>query len=130
MNQPVPGAQGAPGPAPAPGNTGEAKAPKAAKPKKEKKEGSVPRPRLPKPDDNHVITVLRPKAKKGASGDRFDQYHDGMTVKEYVTKITGEPWKRTAGEVYADMRWDSDPHRKLINIGPTVVPKPAPTPAA
>jgi hypothetical protein len=110
---------------------GEEKKPKAAKPKKEKKEGAtIPRPRLPKFPDEHVITVLRPNAKRGASADRYNQYRTGMTVKEYVTTMTGEPWKRTVGEVFADMRWDTDPNRKLIHIGPEVVPVPAPQPKA
>src|SRR5262245_26291303 len=101
------------------------KEPKAKEPKV-KKEGAVARPRLPKPPDDHVITILKPNAKSRASGERYNQYRTGMTVKEYVDKMTGEPWKRTPGQVYADLRWDTDPNRKLINIGPTVVPVPAP----
>jgi hypothetical protein len=58
------------------------------------------------------------------SGDRYNQYQTGMTVKAYIDKMTGEPWKRTVGQVYADLRWDTDPNRKLINIGPEVVPIP------
>jgi hypothetical protein len=107
---------------------GETKAP-AEKKAKAPKTG-VSRPRLPKPDDNHVITVLKPNAKSRASGDRYNQYKTGMTVKQYVDIMTAPPWNRTPGEVYADLRWDTDPNRKLINIGPTVVPVPAPAPAA
>jgi hypothetical protein len=62
------------------------------------------------------------------SGDRFNQYVNGMTVKEYIDKMTGEPWKRTVGQIYGDLRWDTDPNRKLINIGPEVVPIPPPPP--
>jgi hypothetical protein len=107
--------------------TGEKKEPKVKAPKKE---GGVARPRLPKPDDNHVITVLKPNAKSRASGERYNVLKTGMTVKQYVDIMTAEPWKRTAGEVYADLRWNTDPNRKLIHIGPTVVPIPAPEPAA
>jgi hypothetical protein len=109
-------------PAPTNGKTeGEAKPKKKAKTKT-----GVARPRLTRPDENHVITVLRPKAKIRESGKRFDEYQNGMTVKQYIEKMTGEPWKRTVGQVYADLRWDTDPNRKLINIGPTVVPIPEP----
>jgi hypothetical protein len=58
------------------------------------------------------------------SGDRYNQYQTGMTVKAYIDKMTAEPWKRTVGQIYADLRWDTDPNRKLINIGPEVVPIP------
>jgi hypothetical protein len=51
-----------------------------------------------------------------------------MTVKEYLEKMTAEPWNRTPGEVYADLRWNVDPHRNLIHIGPEVVPVPEPEP--
>ena len=103
--------------------------PKEAKPKKEKKEGSVSRPRLPKYPDEHIITVLKPNAKREASGLRFNEYKTGMTVKQYVDKMTAAPWNRTVGQVFADMRWDTEEHRKFIHIGPTVVPVPAAQPA-
>jgi hypothetical protein len=96
--------------------------------KKKKSKTGVSRPRLAKFDENHLITVLRPKAKIRASGERFDQYTTGLTVKQYIDKMAGDPWKRTVGQVYADLRWDTDPNRKLINIGPTVVPIPEPEP--
>jgi hypothetical protein len=118
----APGAS-APAAASAPATEGE-------KPKKEKKvakpKTGVSRPRLPKFDETHVITVLRPKAKIRESGKRYDEYVNGMTVKTYIDKMTAEPWNRTVGQVYADLRWDTDPNRKLINIGPTVVPIPEP----
>jgi hypothetical protein len=96
--------------------------------KKAKAKTGVARPRLAKFDESHVITVLRPNAKIRASGERYNQYVTGMTVKQYIDKMAGEPWKRTVGQVYADLRWDTDPSRKLINIGPTVVPIPEPEP--
>jgi hypothetical protein len=102
------------------------------KPKKEKKakavKTGVSRPRLAKFDESHLITVLRPNAKIRASGERYNQYKTGMTVKQYIDLMGGEPWKRTVGQVYADLRWDTDPNRKLINIGPEVVPIPEPEP--
>lgn len=97
-------------------------------PKTKKTKTGVSRPRLPKFDETHVITVLRPKAKIRMSGERFDAYVTGMTVKEYIDKMAAEPFKRTVGQVYADFRWDTDPSRKLINIGPTVVDIPPPPP--
>jgi hypothetical protein len=96
--------------------------------KKKKTKTGVARPRLPKFDETHVITVLRPGAKIRESGKRYDEYVNGMTVKAYIEKMTAEPWKRTVGQVYADLRWDTDPNRKLINIGPEVVPIPPPPP--
>lgn len=108
-----------PAPAEATGEQGEEKKKKVAKPKT-----GVSRPRLPKFDENHVITVLRPNAKTRNSGDRFNAYVTGMTVKQYIDKMAAEPFKRTLGQVYADLRWDTDPNRKLINIGPEVVPVP------
>jgi hypothetical protein len=112
-----------------PAHTGEQTEGEPAKKKKVAKEKTgVPRPRLPKFDETHVITVLRPGAKIRMSGDRYNQYVNGMTVKEYIEKMTAEPWKRTVGQVYADLRWDTDPNRKLINIGPEVVPIPPPPP--
>jgi len=116
------GPQGVP-PKPAAVATGEKKAPK---PKKEKT--GIARPRLPKPDDNHVITVLKPNAKSRASGDRYNVLKTGMSVKQYMDVMTAAPWNRTPGEVYADLRWNTDPNRKLIHIGPTTVPIPAPEP--
>ena len=49
-----------------------------------------------------------------------------MTVKEYVEIITKEPFNRTVGQAYHTLRWDTDPNRKLMHIGPTVVPVPPP----
>jgi hypothetical protein len=105
----------------------EVKAPKVKK-VKERKEGSVVRPRLPKPPDDHIITVLKPNAKREASGLRFNEYKTGMTVKQYVDVMTAPPWNRTAGQVFADIRWDTEEHRKFIHIGPTVVEVPPPAP--
>jgi hypothetical protein len=104
--------------------TGEEKAPKEKKAKAPKT--GVSRPRLPKPDDNHLITVLKPNAKSRASGDRYNVLKTGMTVKQYVDIMTAPPWNLTPGTVYADLRWNTDPNRKLIHIGPTVVPIPPP----
>jgi len=118
------GPQSGPTPVPASKPAGEKKEPKA---KKEKT--GVSRARLPKPDDNHVITVLKPNAKSRNAGDRYNQLKTGMTVKQYYDIMTAAPWNRTPGEVYRELRWNTDPERKLINIGPTVVPVPAPAPA-
>jgi hypothetical protein len=101
------------------------------KPKKKraaKAKTGVSRPRLARPDENHVITLLRPKAKTGKSGERFDQIFTGMTVKQYVDLMTSEPWNRTVGQAYHTLRWDTDPNRKLINIGPTTIDVPPPPP--
>ncbi len=97
---------------------------------KVKKEGEpkVARARLPKFADDQVITVLKPNAKSGKSAERFNQYRTGMTVKEYIDLMAKEPHNRTEGEVWADIRWDTDPDRKLINVGPTVVDVPPPPP--
>ncbi len=109
---------------------GTAEAPKEEKVKKVrvKKEGAVARPRLPKPSDDHVITVMKPNAKREASGLRFNEYRTGMTVKQYVDHMKAPPWNRTEGQVYADIRWDLEEHRKFIHIGPTVVAVPPPPP--
>lgn len=96
------------------------------KEKKTKSKTGVSRPRLPKFDESHLITVLRPNAKIRASGERYNQYKTGMTVKQYIDIMQAEPFKRTVGQIYGDLRWDTDPNRKLINIGPTVVPVPPP----
>jgi hypothetical protein len=96
--------------------------------KKKATKTGVARPRLARPDENHVITVLRPNAKTGKSGQRFDQVKTGMTVKEYVDIMTKEPFNRTVGQAYHTLRWDTDPNRKLLNIGPTTVPVPDPEP--
>lgn len=123
-----------PGPAAAPAATapqklaGEKKEP-AEKKAKAPKTG-VARPRLPRPEDEHIITVLKPNAKSRNSGERYNVLKTGMTVKQYMEIMTAAPWNRTPGEVYADLRWNTDPNRKLINIGPTVVPIPAPAPEA
>jgi hypothetical protein len=129
---PAPAASAAAAPAAAP--TSEEK-PQEAKPKKEKKakkppaEGAPVRTRLFKPPDEHVITLLRPNAKSRNSGDRFNEYRTGMTVKEYVDLIHTK-FGRSPGQVHADFRWDLE--RKFIHIGPTVVeiPKSDPVPVA
>jgi hypothetical protein len=108
--------------------TTEVKEPKVKK-VRERKEGAVVRPRLPKPPDDHIITVLKPNAKREASGLRFNEYKTGMTVKQYVDLMTAPPWNRTVGQVFADIRWDTEEHRKFIHIGPTIVDVPAPAPA-
>lgn len=120
-----------PGPGSPPGSEsapveGKKKTPKEAsgngKPK-------VPRPRLNKFPEEHVITVLRPNAKTGKSADRYNVYQDGMTIKQYIETMTKDPWNRTPGQVWADLRWDTDANRRLINVGQTVVEKPpAPPP--
>jgi len=94
----------------------------------EEKKQRVPRPRLPKLGDDQIITVLRPNAKTGKSAVRFNQYRTGMTIKEYVDLMTKEPHNRTVGEVWADIRWDTNPNRNLIHVGPTVVDVPPPPP--
>jgi hypothetical protein len=97
--------------------------------KKKATKTGVARPRLARPDENHVITVFRPNSKTGKSGQRFDQVRTGMTVKEYVDLMTKEPYNRTVGQAYHTLRWDTDPNRNLLHIGPTVVPVPeAPPP--
>ena len=109
-------------PAPAAGEKKEPKEPKA------KKEGSgIGRPRFARPDDNLVITVLKPHAKTGNAGKRFDMLKTGMTVAEYRAILTAAPFNRTPGEYYRELRWNTDPHRQLMHIGPKVidVPKPA-----
>jgi hypothetical protein len=88
----------------------------------------VSRNRLPKFPDDHIITVLKPNAKSGKSADRFNQYRTGMTIKEYVEVMTKEPFNRSEGEVWADIRWDTDPNRNLIHVGPTVIDVPPPPP--
>jgi hypothetical protein len=102
------------------------KEPAAPKTPKPKKEGAVARPRLPKYPDEHVITVFKENAKARGAADRFKRYHTGMTVKQYVEKITAD-FQRTEGQTFADMRWDED--HKFIHIGPTVVPVPVASPA-
>jgi len=97
-----------------------------AKAKKANGKPKVARPRLDKRPDEHVITVLRPNAKSGKSAERFNQYHTGQTVKEYVEKMKAAG--RTEGQIWADIRWDTDPNRRLINIGPTVIEVPPPPP--
>ena len=92
---------------------------KKARVKKERDPNAVPRPRLPKYDDAHVVTVLKENAKARGASERFKQYHTGISVKEYTEKMAAEPWKRTAGQTQADMRWDEE--HKFIHVGPTVV---------
>ena len=109
---------------------GKKKTPKVKAAKPEGAEGTngastkASRPRLPKLPDEHVITVLKPNAKSGKSADRFNEYRTGMTVKEYVDHMSAEPWNRTSGEIWGDIRWDTDPKRNLIHVGPTVVDVP------
>src|SRR5215467_904794 len=94
----------APKPVPTPGApvaakpAGEKKEPKAPKPKKE---GAIARPRLPKYDENHVITVLKENAKARNANKRFQGYKTGMTVKQYVDKMKDEHG-RTDGQTFAD----------------------------
>lgn len=105
-------------------------------PKKEKKakkeKTGVTRSRIARPADDHVITVLKPGIKSGKSARRYDLYYNGMTVKEYVDLLTSDrvdaDIRRTVGQVYFTLRWDTDPSRNLIHIGPTVVPVPEPPP--
>jgi hypothetical protein len=114
-------------PAPAAGEKKEPKEPKA-----KKESTGVGRPRFARPDDNLVITVLKPHAKTGNAGKRFDTLKTGMTVKEYRDILTAPPFNRTPGEYYRELRWNTDPHRQLMHIGPKVidVPQPAEKPAA
>jgi hypothetical protein len=106
----------------------EAKAGEAKEPKAKKEGPKVARPRLPKLPDDHIITVLRPNAKTGKAADRFNVYKTGMTIKQYVETMSKEPFNRTDGETWGDIRWDTDPRRMLINVGPTVVDVPPPPP--
>ena len=108
-------------PAPA---AGEKKEPKA-----KKEPSGIGRPRFARPDDNLVITVLKPHAKTGNAGQRFDKLKTGMTVKDYREILCAPPFNRTPGEYYRELRWNTDPHRQLMHIGPTAVPVPAPAPA-
>jgi hypothetical protein len=94
-------------------------------PKKKKEPSGVARPRFARPDDNLVITVLKPNSKTGNAGKRFDVVKTGMTVKEYRDILTAAPFNRTPGEYYRELRWNTDPHRQLMHIGPSVVPVPA-----
>jgi|SRR5215469_15787756 len=103
----------------------EPKEPKEKKPRK-KAEGAVQRPRLPKPDEAHVFTVMKPGSKARGAHDRFMEYKDGQTVRQYVD-IIKEKFGRTEGQTFADIRWDLD--HGFIHVGPTIVPKPAPPPA-
>jgi len=98
-------------------------------PKKKKEPSGVARPRFARPDDSLVITVLKPNSKTGSAGKRFDMVKTGMTVKEYRDILTAAPFNRTPGEYYRELRWNTDPHRQLMHIGPTTVPVPAPAPA-
>ena len=111
--------------------TGEITEGKKKTPKIKKAEGDKPKAskqRLPKFPDDQVITVLKPNAKSGKSADRFNQYVTGMTIKDYIEVMTKEPFNRSEGEVWADIRWDTDPDRNLINVGPTVIDIPPPPP--
>ena len=103
---------------------------KAAKPEggNGEEKPKVSRPRLPKFPDDNVITVLVPNPKHGKCSERYAQYRTGMTVKEYVDILTKEPFNRTVGEVWGDIRWDTNPNRNLIHIGPTIVDIPPPPP--
>jgi hypothetical protein len=99
-----------------------------AKPPKDEGAPKVSRPRLPKLPDEHVITVLKPDAKSGASAVRYNVYKTGMTIKQYVEIMSKEPHNRSDGQIWADIRWDTDPRRNLIHVGPTIVPVPPPPP--
>ena len=99
-------------------------------PKAKKEPSGVARPRFARPDDNLLITVLKPHAKTGNAGQRFDKLKTGMTVKEYRDILTAAPFNRTPGEYYRELRWNTDPHRQLMHIGPSVIPVPAPAQAA
>jgi hypothetical protein len=112
---------------PVPAPAAEAKPAKEKKAKAPKAEGStVARPRLPKVPDEHVITVFKENSKARGAAERFQRYHTGMSVKEYVDKIAAD-FGRTSGQTHADIRWDID--HGFIHVGPTVVPVPAPAPA-
>ena len=99
-------------------------------PKAKKEPSGVARPRFARPDDNLLITVLKPHAKTGNAGQRFDKLKTGMTVKEYRDILTAAPFNRTPGEYYRELRWNTDPHRQLMHIGPKVIDVPAPAQAA
>jgi len=60
-------------------------------PKAKKEPSGVARPRFARPDDNLIITVLKPHAKTGNAGKRFDTLKTGMTVKEYRDILTVLP---------------------------------------
>ena len=107
----------------APADGKEPKEKKAAKPKKE---GAVQRPRLPKPPEDHVFTVMKPGSKARGAHDRFMEYKDGQTVRQYVDLIK-EKFGRTEGQTFADIRWDQD--HGFIVVAATIVPKPVPPPA-
>jgi hypothetical protein len=72
---------------------------------------------------------LKPHAKTGNAGQRFDKLRTGMTVKEYRDILTAAPFNRTPGEYYRELRWNTDPHRQLMHIGPKVIDVPVPAPA-
>ncbi len=99
-----------------------AKVAKEPKAKKERDPNAPARPRLPKFPDEHVITVMKPESKARGAADRFKRYTTGMSVKQYVDKIS-EEFNRTSGQTQADMRWDMD--HGFIHVGPQVVPVPA-----
>jgi len=108
-------------------------APGEAKPKKEKKAkdpAAVTRPRLPKPPEDHVFTILKPGSKARGAHDRFMEYKDNQTVRQYVDLIK-EKFGRTEGQTFADIRWDLD--HGFIHVEarfrPDLKPQPAPTPA-
>jgi hypothetical protein len=86
------------------------------------------RQRLHRYADDQIITVLKPDAKSGAASIRYNVYKTGMTVKEYVDIMTSDPYDRSVGEVWNDIRWDTDEKRQLIHIGPEVVDVPPPPP--
>ena len=107
---------------------GKKKTPRAKKVKTEGDKPKVSRPRLPKFPDEHVITVLKPDIKSGKSAERYNVYQTGMTIKQYVDIMTSEPWNRTEGETWGDIRWDADETRRLIHVGETVIDIPPPPP--
>ena len=88
----------------------------------------VTRPRLDKFPDEHVITILKENAKSRTANARFKVYFTGMTVKQYVEALTGEPFNRTEAQTQADMRWDSNADHMFIHIGPHIVDVPPPPP--
>jgi hypothetical protein len=91
-------------------------------------EEKVSRPRLPRVPEEYVVTVLKPGSKSTTAAERFNVYRTGMTIKEYLDIMTNEPWSRSAASTWADIRWDMDPVRAFINVGPTTVDIPPPPP--
>jgi hypothetical protein len=109
---------------------GEAKEKKATAPKKPKDPNAVQRPRLPKPADEMIVTVLKPNSKSRGAAERFQRYATGMTIRQYVDAVKKD-FDRTEGMIFADIRWDQD--HKFIHVDtsarPDLIPQPAPPPA-